>query len=279
MSLLLSAPFLGERVALFPLGRFSRAAFRPPPQTSRNALPPPSQRVTTATPRVMATTAEGSSKVLEPAAIIWLHGLGDSGAGWAEIRSQFREKKFSHIDWSFPNAPNQKVTCNGGYVMPSWFDMPQIPVTEDSPNFDSSVLQAVRSIHSLLDKKVEAGVDPSRILLGGFSQGGALTVASTLLYPRALAGAVVFSGWVPLSGDNLTSGATEESKKVPLLWCHGEDDQVVYFSAGKAGPPALKALGVSQCDFKSYEGMAHSSCPEEMADLRAFIEKRLPPTS
>jgi lysophospholipase-2 len=206
--------------------------------------------------------------------VIWLHGLGDSGPANESLASFFTAPQLRNFKWLFPSAPYQPVSCNGGAVMPSWFDLSEIPVVAESPNVDDSVIKAVQSVHQMIDKEVAAGVSADNIFLCGFSQGGALTLASYMLYPKTLAGAAVFSGWVPLDPPGFVEKITAEAKKTPVLWLHGIDDQVVKFCAGKAGPPVLARANVT-CDFKAIPGLGHSINPEELSILQQWMKEKL----
>nr|GEW82102.1 probable carboxylesterase SOBER1-like [Tanacetum cinerariifolium] len=265
--------------------------------------------------------------------ILWLHGLGDSGPANEPIKSIFTSPQFKNTRWSFPSAPNQPVTCNYGSVMPSWFDIHEIPITANSPVdessllkavqnvhsmidkevaagvdpknvficgfsqgdgsvmpswFDiheipitanspvdeSSLLKAVQNVHSMIDKEVAAGVDPKNVFICGFSQGGALTLASVLLYPKTLGGGAVFSGWVPFNSSSIIERITPDAKRTPILWSHGIADGTVLFEAGQAGPPLLQHVGMN-CEFKAYPGLAHSLNNQEFQHLESWIKSRL----
>ncbi|KAL8156867.1 putative carboxylesterase SOBER1-like [Apium graveolens] len=205
--------------------------------------------------------------------ILWLHGLGDSGPANEPIKTLFTSPPFKNTKWSFPSAPSTPVTCNYGHVMPSWFDILEIPVTADSPRDESSVLKAVQYVHAMIDKEVAAGTNPNNVFVCGFSQGGALTLASTLLYPKTLGGGAIFSGWVPLNSSFIEQ-MTPEAKKTPILWSHGMADKTVLFEAGQAGPPFLEQAGMS-CEFKAYPGLAHSISNEELRYLESWIKPRM----
>ncbi|KAJ0808717.1 putative palmitoyl-protein hydrolase [Helianthus annuus] len=134
--------------------------------------------------------------------ILWLHGLGDSGPANEPIKSVVTSRQLANTRWSFPSAPVQPVMCNRN--MNSLVD-------------ESSLLKAVRIVHSMIDKELAAGIDPKNVFLCGFSQGGALTLASTLLYPKTLGGGAVFSGWVPFnSTSTIIEQITAEAKQVRL---------------------------------------------------------------
>ncbi|KAL9455622.1 hypothetical protein AB3S75_004944 [Citrus x aurantiifolia] len=205
--------------------------------------------------------------------ILWLHGLGDSGPANEPIKTLFTSPEFKPTKWSFPSAPNNPVTCNYGAVMPSWFDIHEIPVTASSPKDESSLLKAVQNVHAMIDKEVAAGIDPNNVFICGFSQGGALTLASVLLYPRKLGGGAIFSGWVPFNA-SLNDQFTSDAKKTPILWSHGMADRTVLFEAGQAGPPFLEQAGIS-CEFKAYPGLGHSISNEELRNLESWMKTRM----
>ncbi|GAV65189.1 Abhydrolase_2 domain-containing protein [Cephalotus follicularis] len=205
--------------------------------------------------------------------VLWLHGLGDSGPANEPIKTLFTSPQFRDAKWSFPSAPSNPVTCNYGAVMPSWFDIHEIPVTADSPKDESSVLKAVQNVHSMIDKEIGAGIDPNNVFVCGFSQGGALTLASILLYPKTLGGGAIFSGWVPFNSSTIEESPTA-AKKTPILWSHGMADRTVLFEAGQAALPFLEQAGVS-CEFKAYPGLGHSISNEELQYLESWIRTRL----
>ncbi|KAI5414508.1 probable carboxylesterase SOBER1-like [Lathyrus oleraceus] len=209
--------------------------------------------------------------------VLWLHGLGDSGPANEPIKTFFTSPQFRNTKWSFPSAPYVPVTCNYGSVMPSWFDIHEIPVTADSPTDETGLLKAVQKVHATIDKEIAAGTNPNNVFICGFSQGGALTLASVLLYPKTLGGGAVFSGWVPFNS-SITEKIAPEAKQTPILWSHGLVDKTVLFEAGQAGPPFLEKIGVS-CEFKAYPGLAHSINNEELQDLESWIKARLQSSS
>ncbi|XP_076924927.1 putative carboxylesterase SOBER1-like [Bidens hawaiensis] len=211
--------------------------------------------------------------------ILWLHGLGDSGPANEPIKTVFSSRQLANTRWSFPSASSQPVLCNRGAVMPSWFDIPEIPVTANSPVDESSLLKAVKNVHSMIDKELASGIDPKNVFLCGFSQGGALTLASTLLYPKTLGGGAIFSGWVPFNSTGpILEQITAEAKLTPILWSHGTADGTVLFEAGQAGPPLLQRLGVN-CEFKAYPGLGHSINNQELKHAESWITSRLQSSS
>ncbi|XP_042399833.1 probable carboxylesterase Os04g0669500 isoform X2 [Zingiber officinale] len=180
-----------------------------------------------------------------------------------------------------PSGPSSPLPSSSspsdGAVMPSWFDIYEIPVTSESPKNESDVLKAVQNVHAMIDKEIDNGVNPENIFVCGFSQGGALTLASVLLYPRTLGGGAVFSGWVSLNS-SIIERISPEAKKTPILWSHGMADRTVLFEAGQAGPPFLEQVGMS-CEFKAYPNVGHSITTEELLHLQSWIKARLKSSS
>lgn len=209
--------------------------------------------------------------------ILWLHGLGDLGPANEPIKTLFTSAEFRNTVWSFPSAPSSPVTCNFGSVMPSWFDIYEIPITAESPKDENGVLRAVQKVHAMIDKELDAGTSPNNVFICGFSQGGALTLASVLLYPKTLGGGAVFSGWVPFNS-SIIEKIPQDAKRTPILWSHGMADRTVLFEAGQAGPPLLEQAGVS-CTFKAYPGLGHSISNEELHHLESWIKSRLQSSS
>lgn len=188
------------------------------------------------------------------AAVIWLHGLGDSGASWEYLEGAFRTP---HIKWIFPNAPEQPVSCNGGFAMPSWFDLKAIPVGKDDWDDEKGLAAAVADINKIIDTlEKDDGIIAERIAVGGFSQGGCLSILSVLSSTRKLAGAICFSGWVGRRSAYPGLLATA-NKSTPLFWGHGEADDKVPFATAEVGQEVLRGLltGKKQLTFKSYPGM------------------------
>ncbi|CAM6081599.1 unnamed protein product [Calypogeia fissa] len=207
------------------------------------------------------------------AVVIWLHGLGDTGPANERLKTVFTQSFMNGVKWVFPTAPTQRVSANYGAYSPSWFDISELPVSAQAPDFEEGVMKAVSSVHAMIEKELAEGVSADKIFLCGFSQGGALSLASAMLYPEKLAGAAVFSGWVPLNPEFITK-ISAKAKTTPVLWLHGMSDNVVDFSAGKVGPPLLAHAGVS-CEFKAYPGLGHSIIHEELMYLEKWIGVQL----
>lgn len=207
------------------------------------------------------------------AAVVFLHGLGDTGHGWAEAFAGIRS---SHIKYICPHAPVMPVTFNMSMAMPSWFDV--IGLSPDSREDEPGIKKAAENIKALIDQEMKSGIPSNRIILGGFSQGGALSLYIALTTQQKLAGVTALSCWLPLRASfpqGLISGVNRD---IPILQCHGDCDLLVPLSYGSLTAEKLKTLvNPVNVTFKTYEGMIHSSCPQEMMDIKQFIDKLLPP--
>jgi len=203
--------------------------------------------------------------------IIFLHGLGDTGHSWAQNLGQLG---LSGVRYVCPTAPTRPVTLNGGMPMPAWFDLPGMGPAMFS-NIDwEGVNASAKHVHALIEAEVAKGVPSEKIIVGGFSQGGAVAIRAAMKCERKLAGAVMLSSFVG-PADDLKPGKTSAANaKVPLFWGHGDADMMVPMALGQMGSDSLRQLGVP-VEFKNYPGMGHSSCPQELADVKVFVLKCL----
>jgi len=203
------------------------------------------------------------------ATVIFLHGLGDTGMGWSMGMEEIRRDDIKYL---CPSAPIQSVSLNMGFEMPSWFDIKSL---EAGNSVDIRGLQeASMAVKGLIDKEVSQGIDLGRIILGGFSQGGALALYTGLTNPdlSTLAGVVAFSTWLPKGQFNPDQIANPQIK---IFQCHGTHDEVVSFKNGRDTADLIKGV-CPNLNFKHYDGMGHHSCEEEMMDLKHFIDKTVP---
>ncbi|XP_029975827.1 acyl-protein thioesterase 2 [Salarias fasciatus] len=215
-----------------------------------------------------AVTLSGTEK--ETAAVIFLHGLGDSGHGWADTLTGIQPP---YIKFICPHAPQMPVTLNMRMTMPAWFDL--MGLSADSPEDESGIKKAADSIKAIIEHEAKNGIPPHRIILGGFSQGGALALYTALTCQHNLAGVVALSCWLPLH--RTFPSASNASKNLPILQCHGEMDAMIPCHFGAMTAEKLKIIvDTHMISFKTYPGLSHSSCPQEMASVKDFIEKYLP---
>ena len=205
------------------------------------------------------------------ATVIWLHGLGDSGNGWAPIA---HELNMPHVKWVFPNAGARPITLNGGMSMPAWADI--IGLSPEAPEDEEGTMAARDLIHSLIADEVRAGVPANRIVVGGFSQGAAMACVACLTHEQPLAGCFLLSGWLALRA-KFPALLAAGGKATRIFQAHGTQDMVVPFLFGQMSSQLIGSFGV-QLDFKSYS-MAHASCPQELADLKAFLSQVIPPAA
>jgi len=217
------------------------------------------------------------------ATVIFVHGLGDTGAGWKPIADMFKnDDGLSQVKWVLPHAPVRPVTANMGTEMPSWFDIRSFGF--DAEEDEDGMLETVSSLSRLISDEVDRGIPASRIVLGGFSQGGTMSLLTGLTTERKLAGIAVLSGWVPLK-DKLTAMANAHAKSIPIFWGHGTRDPLVQFQFGRAsadflirglGVKPAEENGVSGLQFRGYDGLAHSANEEELDDLKTWLKRVLP---
>lgn len=202
------------------------------------------------------------------ASVIWLHGLGADGNDFAPIVPQLNLSLDFGVRFIFPHAPAIPVTINSGYVMPAWYDIKQIDVDR---HVDSEQLQESASrIHDLIDREIERGIQSTRIIVAGFSQGGAVSFEAALSYEQPLAGIMALSTYFATVG-TIKINAIQQS--IPILICHGEHDPVVSESLGKRSRASLEKLGFDP-EYHSYP-IEHSVCPQEIEDVGNWISRVL----
>lgn len=205
------------------------------------------------------------------ATVIFLHGLGDTGDGWASAIAALRPPFAKVI---CPTAPVMKVTLNSGVKMPSWFDLKRLDGLLSGEEDEPGIKKAAEGVHALINEEINGGILPERIVLGGFSQGGALALYSSLTFPQKLGGVMALSCWLPLHKQfpQLLKGNMDTD----IVQCHGDCDPLVPYKWGQMTASYLKRF-CTKMDFKTYRGLAHSANDEEMADLKKFVERVLPP--
>ncbi|KAG0157241.1 Acyl-protein thioesterase 1 [Penicillium digitatum] len=216
------------------------------------------------------------------ATVIMAHGLGDSGAGWVSLAQTWRRRgKFDEVAFIFPNAPDIPITVNFGMSMPGWYDITKLgrdmDFEEALRNQDEpGILRSRDYFNVLIKEEMDKGIKASRIILGGFSQGGAMSVFAGVTNKEKLGGIFGMSCYMLLS-DRIKNYMPEEwaNKKTPFFLAHGVEDNVVPFASGKISAAKLKELGLENVSFNKYENLGHSATPEEIDDLENFIEKAL----
>jgi len=201
--------------------------------------------------------------------LIFLHGLGDTGHGWASSIAAIRPP---HVKVICPTASKMPVTLNSGFEMPSWFDLMTLEAT--GPEDEDGIKKAACLVNALIADEVKAGVPSERIMIGGFSQGGALALYTALTSEYKLGGVIALSCWTPLH-KQLPSSVSAHNRQIPFLQAHGDCDPVVPYRWGQLSSTLLKGF-LSGHQFKTYKGLMHSSNEEEMQDVKKFISDCLP---
>ena len=200
--------------------------------------------------------------------LIFLHGLGDTGQGWSE---SLRGMQAESVRIVCPTASTQPVTLNGGFPMPSWFDI--FGLAMDSKQDETGIKAASDDLKSLIKEEEQRGIPLDHIVIGGFSQGGAVALHAGLTSEKALGGIVAFSTWLPMH-TSMAAQMTEAGRGMSILQCHGEIDPMVPLSMGKMTGAFLTGA-VKNHELKTFPGMAHSSSLEELRYLDSWLKKRL----
>ncbi|WP_460830876.1 alpha/beta hydrolase [Lysobacter humi (ex Lee et al. 2017)] len=202
--------------------------------------------------------------------VLWLHGLGADGNDFAPLVPELVRREWPALRFVFPHAPVQPVTINGGMRMRSWYDIVSFDLAgrADSKGVDESVAR----VEALIAREVERGIPASRIVLAGFSQGGAVTLAAGLRRSEPLAGLVALSTYLPLGADALArlADTSAAARRQPVFVAHGRHDPVVPFTAGQDAARRLRELGMA-VDWHEYP-MQHQVCLEEIDDLRRWFD-------
>ncbi len=204
------------------------------------------------------------------AAVIWLHGLGADGHDFVPLVPELHLPATLAVRFVFPHASHRPVTLNNGYVMRAWYDIKALAfqAEEDAAGIHASE-QLVRQ---LIQAELDAGIPAARIVIAGFSQGGAIALHTALRYPQRLAGVMPLSTYLPLR-DTLAAQASATNRDVPMLMCHGRQDPVVPLLLGERSRDMLQSLGYS-VDFRVYD-MPHSVCADEVRDISSWLVRVL----
>jgi len=203
-------------------------------------------------------------------AVIWLHGLGADGNDFAPIVPELVDRAWPPLRFVFPHAPMRAVTINGGMRMRAWYDIKGARI-EDKQD-EVGIRESIAQLDALIAREGERGIAPSRVLLAGFSQGGAIALAGGVRHAQALAGIVALSTYLPLQPATAAERSSANAA-TPIFMAHGSVDPVVPQPLGSTSRDALTALGYAVA-WHSYP-MAHQVCAQEVADLRAWIGARL----
>ena len=204
------------------------------------------------------------------ASIIWLHGLGADGNDFAPIVSELRLPGTA-IRFVFPHAPVRPVTINGGMRMRAWYD---IADGANAREDERGVRASQELIETLIGREKERGAKADRLVLAGFSQGGAIALHTGLRHPERIAGIMALSTYVPVE-EKLSAEASTANRDAPIFMAHGSYDPIIPLARAEQSRKLLESLGYP-VQWREY-GMPHSVCPEELADIGAWLGKVLGP--
>jgi phospholipase/carboxylesterase len=202
------------------------------------------------------------------ASVLWLHGLGADGHDFEPIVPELRLPRDAAVRFVFPNAPSIPVTINGGMVMPAWYDILAMDIGRKVD--ERHLVQSAVTVAALVDREIERGIDSRRIVIAGFSQGGAVAYQLALSYPQPLAGLLVLSAYFPTARSITLHPANRE---IPVQVCHGSLDPVVPEELGHQAHQTLLAMGYA-AGYKTYP-IGHDVSAEEIADVSRWLRTTL----
>lgn len=202
--------------------------------------------------------------------VIWLHGLGADGHDFEPIVPELRLAGNLSLRFVFPHAPVRPVTINGGMAMRAWFDI--IALDRHGPHDEKGLRDSVAMLDALIEQEVARGIPGDRIVLAGFSQGGAVATYAAMTRSSPLAGLMALSTYLPLPAavqEALKDDPDGQPRDLPVFMAHGTMDAVLPFGLGQESREVISALGFS-VGWHEYP-MAHAVCAEEIADIRRWL--------
>ena len=207
------------------------------------------------------------------ACVIWMHGLGADGNDFVPVISELELPKSLAIRFIFPHAPMRPVTINRGMVMRAWYDMSgELGARRENAE---GVRASQAQIETLIAREKSRGTAETRIVLAGFSQGGAMALQTGLRHPERLAGIMALSCVLPLA-DSVASEASPANRDVPIFMAHGTQDEVVPYARARQSRDKLLELGY-RVTWREYP-IPHSVCTEEIRDIAKWLRSILEPT-
>jgi len=205
------------------------------------------------------------------AAVIWLHGLGADGHDFEPVVPELGLAPQLRVRFVFPHAPVRPVTINMGMRMRAWYDILQMGGGKED---EAGVRGSQALVQALIEREKSRGVDPRRIVLAGFSQGGAIVLQTGLRHAERLAGILALSTYLPLPG-RLAAERSAANRDLPVFMAHGTHDPMIGIPRARASCAALETLGYP-VQWKEY-AMGHAVCGEEIADIAAWLLRLLAP--
>lgn len=211
----------------------------------------------------------------EPAAaavgsVIWLHGLGADGHDFEPIVPELRLPESLPLRFVFPHAPVRPISINGGAAMRAWYDI--VSLDKTAPQDEAGIRDSAATLSALIDREKHRGVPSKRIVVAGFSQGGAIAMHAALRFEERLAGLMALSTWLPLAHsleEEVIDNAGAQPRDLPVFLAHGSADPMLTIDLGYESRATLEALGF-EVEWHEYP-MAHSVCAEEINDIRSWL--------
>jgi len=203
--------------------------------------------------------------------VIWLHGLGADGHDFEPIVPELVQRSERAVRFVFPHAPIRPVTLNGGYAMRAWYDI--IALDRRAEEDVNGIRASQELVTAWIRRENASGIPSERIVLAGFSQGGAMALYSGTRYPERLAGIIGLSCYQPLAG-RLDAERLAANQATPIFLGHGMQDPVVIPALGEAACRQLQAAGYA-VEWHAYS-MPHSVCPQEVTDIATWLRRVLP---
>jgi phospholipase/carboxylesterase len=199
------------------------------------------------------------------AAVIWLHGLGADGHDFEPIVPELRLPASKPVRFIFPNAPQRPVTINMGMRMPAWYDILQLGGGAED---EAGIRESQAALEKLIEQQKRQGIPARRIVLAGFSQGGAIVLQTALRHAERLAGVMALSTYLPLR-DRLATERHAMNADLPIFMAHGSFDPMLPMLRAEQSRDLLQSMGYA-VEWREYP-MPHSVCPEEIAHIAQFL--------
>ena len=206
-------------------------------------------------------------------AVIWLHGLGADGHDFEPIVPELRLPESLPLRFVFPHAPVRPITINGGMAMRAWYDIKTLD--KDSRADEEGVRESSALLDALIEREIERGIAPEQIVLAGFSQGGAIVLHNAVRTAHKFAGLLALSTYLPLVNTldaEVVNQPGAGHTSLPIFMAHGSFDPMIPLSYGRESADRLEDLGYT-VDWHHYP-MAHAVCPQEIADISAWLQAR-----
>ena len=200
--------------------------------------------------------------------VIWLHGLGANGHDFESVVPFLKIEPSLSIWYIFPHAPSIPVTINNNFVMPAWYDI--YALDRDAKIDENGIRESASRIKTLINDAEDKGVPTEKIIIAGFSQGGVVAIETALTYPKKLCGLISISSYFPTSK---TIKPHDTNTEIPVLICHGKEDEMVLESMGDRAYRNLLGMGY-EVEYKTYP-TGHNVIAEELIDIGSWITQQL----